>query len=164
MTTRQPHSFSAGFYLVFSVLLLFLRSSHGFHSSPLRPTFVLSSSASAVSSTATPTTTTTRLHGLPKQNPGESDVAYIKRLTSMSDQMLASGSETNTTTTTNGTNGDDDAPKTKKKGTYQRIEEWDAERKANGTLSWEERVQYEGQRYGNQVRQNDILQKNLNMF
>ena len=55
----------------------------------------------------------------------------------------------------------------KKTGGYQRVEDWDAEqkrKKANGELSWEERVQFDGLREGNQVKQNDILRKNLNMF
>ena len=46
---------------------------------------------------------------------------------------------------------------------YQRIEDWEAERKAKAraTMSWEERVQFDGQRYGDQYRQNEILRKNL---
>lgn len=54
----------------------------------------------------------------------------------------------------------------KRKG-YQRVEEWDAElreRKAKGELSWEERVQFDGQRHGNQFLQNEILRKNLKGF
>ena len=50
---------------------------------------------------------------------------------------------------------------------YKRIEEWDKEQRAKGkdkTLSWEERVQYDGQRHGNQFHQNEILRKNLNGF
>jgi hypothetical protein len=52
----------------------------------------------------------------------------------------------------------------KKKGKYQPIEEWDAERKASGEMTWEERVMFEGQQHGNQVRQNDILIRNLHSF
>ena len=58
-------------------------------------------------------------------------------------------------------------PPKQKTGGYQRVEDWDAEqkrKKANGELSWEERVQFDGLREGNQVKQNDILRKNLNMF
>ena len=51
---------------------------------------------------------------------------------------------------------DDDKPK---KG-YQRIEEWDAQR-TKDDMSWEERVQYEGQQNGNQFQQNEILRKSL---
>ena len=50
----------------------------------------------------------------------------------------------------------------KPKKPYQRIEKWDEEKKVN--MSWEERVQYEGQRYGNQINQNEILRKNLKGF
>ena len=57
-------------------------------------------------------------------------------------------------------------PPEKKKpvGNYKKVEEWDAERTAKGELTWEERVQFEGQQFGNQVRQNDILQRNLHTF
>jgi hypothetical protein len=80
-------------------------------------------------------------------------------------QLLDSASNNNNNSTTMGPNGEAAPNQEKKiKGTYKRIEEWDAERKASGELSWEERVQYEGQRYGNGVRQNDILQKNLRAF
>eukprot|EP00591_Stephanopyxis_turris_P005399 CAMPEP_0195527808 /NCGR_PEP_ID=MMETSP0794_2-20130614/29736_1 /TAXON_ID=515487 /ORGANISM="Stephanopyxis turris, Strain CCMP 815" /LENGTH=117 /DNA_ID=CAMNT_0040658809 /DNA_START=291 /DNA_END=644 /DNA_ORIENTATION=+ len=42
---------------------------------------------------------------------------------------------------------------------YQRIEEWDAENKQN--MTWEQRVQFDGQRHGDRVKQNTILQKFL---
>jgi hypothetical protein len=48
----------------------------------------------------------------------------------------------------------------KKGGGYQRIEEWDAQR-SRDDMSWEERVQFDGQRNGNQFRQNEILRRNL---
>ena len=59
----------------------------------------------------------------------------------------------------------DDAPK--KKSGYVRAEEWDAQVKARqkkGEFTWEERVQFEGQRQGNQFNQNEILRKNLKAF
>jgi hypothetical protein len=46
---------------------------------------------------------------------------------------------------------------------YQRIEEWDAQR-TKDDMSWEERVQFDGRRYGNQYQQNEILRKNLKSF
>eukprot|EP00548_Thalassiothrix_antarctica_P002787 CAMPEP_0194135976 /NCGR_PEP_ID=MMETSP0152-20130528/6030_1 /TAXON_ID=1049557 /ORGANISM="Thalassiothrix antarctica, Strain L6-D1" /LENGTH=118 /DNA_ID=CAMNT_0038832445 /DNA_START=123 /DNA_END=479 /DNA_ORIENTATION=- len=52
----------------------------------------------------------------------------------------------------------------KENNEYQRIEDWDANRKQNDTVSWEERVQFDGQKYGNKVQQNDILNKNLREF
>lgn len=59
-----------------------------------------------------------------------------------------------TTTTTTTT--------TKISSGYQRIEEWDEIQRAkakNGT--WEERVQFDGQKYGNQWNQNEILRRHL---
>ena len=62
----------------------------------------------------------------------------------------------------------DEVPKQEKKKTkYVRVEEWDEElkKKKDGSgMTWEEKVQFDGLRYGNQVIQNDILQKNLNRF
>lgn len=63
--------------------------------------------------------------------------------------------------------GDEAPPKPKKKGGYQRIEEWDEEikKKQDGSgMTWEEKVQFDGLRQGNQVRQNDILMHHLNSF
>ena len=51
---------------------------------------------------------------------------------------------------------------TPKKG-YVRAEEWDAQTK-RADLSWEERVQFDGQRHGDRFMQNEILRKNLNYF
>jgi hypothetical protein len=52
----------------------------------------------------------------------------------------------------------------KKKG-YVPIEQWDKEQKELlKQMSWEQRVQYEGQRNGDQFRQNEILRKNLKTF
>ena len=48
---------------------------------------------------------------------------------------------------------------------YQRIEDWEAEQEAsrkNGTMTWEQRVQFDGLRNGNQIRQNDILMRQIN--
>ena len=57
---------------------------------------------------------------------------------------------------------DDSSTSSPKKG-YQRIEEWDAKRNKDD-MSWEERVQFDGQRFGNQFQQNEILRKNLKSF
>mmetsp|Transcript_690 Transcript_690/g.1200 ORF Transcript_690/g.1200 Transcript_690/m.1200 type:complete len:134 (-) Transcript_690:633-1034(-) len=49
-------------------------------------------------------------------------------------------------------------------GRYQRIEDWDADCKAQtkkGMLSWEEQVQFESRNHGDQFRQNEILRQNL---
>jgi len=52
-------------------------------------------------------------------------------------------------------------PKTNstKKG-YVPIEQWDKER-SKDDMQWEERVQFDGQRFGNQFNQNEILRHNL---
>eukprot|EP00586_Coscinodiscus_wailesii_P001030 CAMPEP_0172483580 /NCGR_PEP_ID=MMETSP1066-20121228/10567_1 /TAXON_ID=671091 /ORGANISM="Coscinodiscus wailesii, Strain CCMP2513" /LENGTH=106 /DNA_ID=CAMNT_0013247503 /DNA_START=385 /DNA_END=705 /DNA_ORIENTATION=+ len=48
---------------------------------------------------------------------------------------------------------------------YQRAEDWDRIMKEKkGSMTWEERVQFDGQRYGNQVNQNEILMRNLRSF
>ena len=62
---------------------------------------------------------------------------------------------------------DNEEPKTqKKKFVYQRAEDWDREMKNRdkGSMSWEERVQWEGQMNGNEFRQNEILRHHLKGF
>ena len=51
-------------------------------------------------------------------------------------------------------------PTEKEKIGYVPIEEWD-DALSKEEISWEEKVQFDGQRYGNKFRQNDILRKNL---
>jgi len=46
-----------------------------------------------------------------------------------------------------------------KKG-YVPIEQWDREKSQDGT-SWEEKVRFDGQRFGDRFQQNEILRKNL---
>ena len=58
---------------------------------------------------------------------------------------------------------DDNVMKPSKQKGYQRIEEWDAQR-TKDDMSWEERVQFEGRRFGNQYHQNEILRRNLKTF
>jgi len=48
----------------------------------------------------------------------------------------------------------------RKKG-YQRPEEWEEEQRRNGNLEWEQKVQFDGQRFGNRVHQNEILNRAL---
>jgi hypothetical protein len=54
-------------------------------------------------------------------------------------------------------------PNSKKVGKYQRIEEWDAEQ-SQESMSWENRVQNDGRKYGNAYLQNEILRKILKSF
>jgi hypothetical protein len=96
-----------------------------------------------------------------QQNPGESDIDFIKRITStplVEEQQHQRRTSSSTTTDANVNNS------TKPTGTYKRIEEWDAERIAKGELTWEEKVQFEGQRFGNQVKQDNILRHHIGTF
>jgi hypothetical protein len=89
-----------------------------------------------------------------KQQPGESEFAYLKRL-----QQLASAPtvvEPSSLSPTNASMLGAIEEKEEKKG-YTRIEDWDKQQKTN--LTWEEKVQFDGQRQGNRVVQNDILRK-----
>ena len=99
------------------------------------------------------------LHAGFEQLPGENTTDFIKRVTSQSNELLEKqkngGSKDDS-------NNDDESPKIR--GKYQRIEDWDAERTAKGELTWEEKVQFDGQRYGNQIKQNSILQRHLGSF
>jgi hypothetical protein len=132
-------------------------TSHGFLS-----TIQHTSSSSSISSISSSISPTTRLYSSNirfQQQPGESDIAFIKRLTKESAEADTASNDDTEVIAKN-----QDEEKKPKKGKYQRIEEWDAERKANGELSWEEKVMFDGQQHGNQVRQNDILSRNLHKF
>ena len=112
--------------------------------------------------------------GVLDQLPGESDSAFMKRLMNIASDAATFEKaviESNTTEETKHEqhhgrfqpgNHPHDAPKTQKEGAYQRVEDWDRERKEN--ISWEEKVQFDGQRYGNRVRQDDILRHHLHTF
>ena len=58
-------------------------------------------------------------------------------------------------------NDNNNMNKEKKKVSYVRPEDCESEEM---NVSWEERVQWEGQINGNQFNQNEILRKNLNGF
>lgn len=59
-------------------------------------------------------------------------------------------------------NKKNDSPEPSKlKSAYVPIEQWDAER-SKDDFSWEERIQFDGRRHGDQFRQNEILRHNLN--
>merc|ERR1712025_654767 len=95
------------------------------------------------------------------QIPGESTTEFIKRITSQSNTIL--NQKKNGESSEDGRNTED-GKDSKPVGKYQRIEEWDAERTAKGELSWDEKVQFEGQRYGNQLKQDSILRRQLGSF
>lgn len=88
-----------------------------------------------------------------KQQPGESEFAYLKRL----QQLASSTQETviqNTTTS---------STTVVSKG-YMRVEEWNEQVYKKTNLTWEERVKFDGHRHGDRFMQNEILRKNLNYF
>jgi len=95
-----------------------------------------------------------------QQKPGENDIAFIKRITSGTPPTSA-----NTNKKTEPSSTSNSSSSTSGKSGYQRIEDWEAQKQAalkNGTMSWVEKVQFEGQRHGNQVRQHDILVRQIN--
>ena len=101
------------------------------------------------------------LHAKFEQLPGETTTDFIKRITSQSDEIL---NQQKIGKLSEDASNDDDGNDSKPVGKYQRIEEWDAERNAKGELSWEEKVQFDGQRYGNQLKQDSILRRHLGGF
>lgn len=114
-----------------------------------------------------------------EQLPGESTTDFIKRVTANADAIMdkqkssterltapssrkpRNASKNYHSRSTSDAKDDEDE---KPKGRYQRIEDWDAERKATGELTWEEKVQFDGQRFGNQVKQDSILRRHLGTF
>ena len=138
------------------------------------PTFVLRPHSTSRS--------TSLAMGALDRQPHESDGAYMKRLMLVAsdaatfEKAVLQGDDYDASSSgsTGAANGrychqrtSSDAPpttSTKKKGAYQRAEEWDAQRQANGTMTWEEKVQFDGQRHGNRVNQNNILRHHLNTF
>jgi hypothetical protein len=107
-----------------------------------------------------------------EQRPGERDIDFIKRISMESEQRSKNGAVVSAGTgSAGGVKADDDgddSTKPKSNGSsYQRIEDWDEERQkrsAGGELTWEERVQFDGQRHGDQVRQQWILEKHIGTF
>lgn len=130
----------------------------------VRPALRLGSSSSRV----------TLMMGVLDQLPGETDRAFMKRLMMIASDattfenavMERSTMEDDPTHTPHGRfqpgNHPHDGPPSKTKKAYQRVEEWDKEQKEN--LTWEEKVQFDGQRHGNKVNQNDILRHHLHTF
>jgi hypothetical protein len=113
-----------------------------------------------------------------QQMPGENKDMYFKRVTAAASDpkafermALDDGSRNSIHDISDSKNLDDESfelggnPPIKR--VYVRAEEWEQEwqeKKKNGKLSWEERVQFDGQRYGNQVNQDDILRRHLKGF
>ena len=114
-----------------------------------------------------------------QQQPGESKDAYFRRITlaasdptSFENAVLKSEHNNNNKKTDDNNNMEQNSTTTTttnepKKTGYVRAEVWEEEqqlKRKNGQMSWEERVQFDGQRYGNQFNQNEILRKNLKGF
>ena len=62
-----------------------------------------------------------------------------------------------------GGDGEESSQPPKKKNGYVPIEQWDEQREKD-MMAWEQKVQFDGQRYGNRFNQNEILRSNLNRF
>mmetsp|Transcript_8260 Transcript_8260/g.15246 ORF Transcript_8260/g.15246 Transcript_8260/m.15246 type:complete len:165 (-) Transcript_8260:240-734(-) len=161
-STRSPLLHNLFFFLALVAMMPNLPIVHGF--------LLVQRSFASPSSSLSPTTLTRKpTESLPlfahtdefKQQPGESDMDFIKRITNKSINGTVGDTSPRVQASSNATTSSADK---KPRGTYKRIEEWDEERKASGELSWEEKVQFEGQRFGNGVRQNEILQKHIGTF
>ena len=100
----------------------------------------------------------------PTQNKGESDVDFIKRITSPAG--FAANNQAHKMSmdeiSENKTDSSEETKTPKKVGKYRSIEEWDSERNSKGEMTWEERAQFDGQKFGDQVRQDSILRRQLN--
>jgi hypothetical protein len=105
-----------------------------------------------------------------KRRFGQGESLFARQLAEAAKQRGLSLTDVTFTSTSasdemsSASNNDDSKPKPK----YQRIEDWEDEQKElakerakNGTMSWEEKAQFDGQRYGDQYRQNQILNKFL---
>ena len=99
-----------------------------------------------------------------EQLPGESTTDFIKRITNESENLLKQQKDGISGGDKSSVDNNDDDKESKPVGKYQSIEEWDAERNAKGELSWEEKVQFDGQRFGNQLKQDSILRRHLGTF
>lgn len=130
---------------------------------------------------------TSRLLAL-KRLEGESEKAYFQRVTaaasdpeafqrlvvsSAGETKKASASAASDRKSKNNKNGSSSSGSDAADGEkqprrkYVPVEEWEAEQQRkgkNGELSWEERVQFEGQRSGDRFKQNEILRHNLHAW
>lgn len=99
------------------------------------------------------------------QRPGERDIDFIKRITSSAAILDGQESDKKQQQRYLPSNSTAESSENKQpRGQYQRIEEWDKERIAKGELTWEEKVQFDGQRFGNKVKQDNILRRHIGNF
>ena len=116
-----------------------------------------------------PLSSTTPPHSPLEDKPWDNDPSYFDRLREAAkdpatfEQFVLASKNCSPATA-------DEAERTTKRktgGGYQRAEEWDAEQKEKkdgSGMTWEQRVQFEGLKHGNQVKQNDIMNRHLNGF
>lgn len=103
-----------------------------------------------------------------QQLPDESDMDFMKRINQMASDpdTFAAAVLSGDTCAQEGKGAQEgkEQPEKKKVAAYERVEDWDAEEKAKrkkGNMTWEEKVKFDGQRHGNQDKQNSILMDNL---
>lgn len=127
-----------------------------------------------------------------QKQPGESESAFMKRIQQLAADPkaferaalghgddIAEGRRSPTSlhySSHSGSNSTDSfasssegvpAATARKGGGYQRVEDWDREQQEQakkGASSWEERVQFDGQRHGNRFQQNEILRHHLKTY
>ena len=108
-----------------------------------------------------------------KQQPGESEFAYLKRLQQMASNPQQSFTFTTTASTTQNTtitaassssSSSSSTPKKAGGGGYVPIETWNTEKYKKTNMTAEERLQFDCKRQGDRFIQNEILRKNLNYF
>ena len=124
-----------------------------------------------------------------QKQPGESESAFMKRIQQLASDPkaferaalgkgddIAEGRRTPTSlrySSHSGSNSTDafssssEGAPAARKGGYQRVEDWDREQQEQakkGATSWEERVQFDGQRHGNRFQQNEILRHHLKTY
>jgi hypothetical protein len=126
------------------------------------------------------------------KQPGESESAFMKRIqqlasdpkafelavlgqnepaasgrstTSLHFSSLSSSSSNSTEAAGSSPPSSSEGASAARKGGYQRVEDWDREQQEQAkSLSWEERVQFDGQRHGNRFQQNEILRHHLKTY
>lgn len=164
-------SFRIVLFILFSNIIFYNQQTSAFLATTTSTTKSLSPISSTVFPSRTyPDTSSSILYSDFQQLPGESNTEWIKRVTSEFDQQANNNNNNNNKTapspSSSSTEKNNDNETKKPTGKYQSIEEWEAEnteRKNRGELTWEERVQFDGQRHGDQVKQNGILNKLLGL-
>jgi hypothetical protein len=120
-----------------------------------------------------------------QKQPGESEAAFMKRIQQLASDPKAFESAVlgrgavpgpgaaGTSTTalrhsaghhSNSTGESSEGTAAPRRG-YQRVEDWEQEQREQAkSLSWEERVQFDGQRHGNRFQQNEILRRHIKTY